>query len=197
MGQVDLGHFHGVRFYESAESLARVVAAFIGSGIVAGQNALVIARPEHRAAIAETLESLSFSMEGLRCNGRLTMVDAGATLASCMINGLPDAVRFESVVGAAIHACAGANPRGLRAYDEMSDVLTQDDRLDAATRVETLWNRLLPVHGSALLCGHSVNGRLHMNWRKSVCAWHTHVVAEDGMPHAVRSDSGTDAFDDR
>jgi hypothetical protein len=189
MGEVDLDHFHGVRFYDSTQSLGRLVAAFIGGGFVAGQSALVIATPEHGAAIAAALESLSFSIDQLRGDGRLTVLDAHATLASLMINGGPDAVRFESVVGAAIHGCAAANPRGVRVYDEMSDLLSRGNLLAAAARVESLWSRLFTSHRCAVLCGHSVTDRLHMNWQQSLCASHTHVVADDGMPHAIRMDS--------
>jgi hypothetical protein len=189
MGEVDLDRFHGVRFYHSTASLARVVAAFIGGGFVARQSALVIATPEHCAAIAAALESLSFSIDRLRGDGRLTMLDANATLASFMVNGGPDAIRFESVVGAAIHGCGVSNPRGVRAYDEMSDVLSHGNLLAAAMRVERLWTRLFTSHRCAVLCGHAVTDRLKMTWQQSLCASHTHIVADDGMPHVVRADS--------
>ena len=54
------GHFHAVRFYENDESLCRIVAEFLGEGIVSGQPALVIATPEHRDDIVQELRARLF-----------------------------------------------------------------------------------------------------------------------------------------
>jgi len=48
------GHFHAVRFYEDAQSLARMVATFVAEGFIGGFPAIVIATPEHRDAIIES-----------------------------------------------------------------------------------------------------------------------------------------------
>ena len=50
-------HHHAVRFYESDESLCRIVAEFLGEGLIVGQPALVVATPEHRAGIIEQLRA--------------------------------------------------------------------------------------------------------------------------------------------
>ena len=165
-----------------------MVGAFLGAGFVAGQSALVIASVEHRPAIAATLESLSFSLDRLRTTGRLIFLDANVTLDSVMIHDSPDPVRFESVVGSAIGHCGAANPCGLRAYDDMSDLLSRRNLLPAATRLESLWNRLLASHRCDLLCGHSVGAGLQVRSKQSLCASHGYVLADNGMPHPVRGE---------
>ena len=57
------GQFHAVRFYDSKESLCRIVAAFLGDGLAAGQPGLVIGTPEHRAGIADASRAASTSID--------------------------------------------------------------------------------------------------------------------------------------
>jgi hypothetical protein len=56
------GHFHAVRFYETRESLCRIVAEFLGEGFVLGNPALVIATPEHEQTALSTSSAPAISI---------------------------------------------------------------------------------------------------------------------------------------
>ena len=88
------GHFHAVKFYETHESLCRIVVEFLGEGLLARQPALVIATPEHLAGIVAELEARHFDVAGMRAAGDLLLLDVADMLAAFMVDGMPDAERF-------------------------------------------------------------------------------------------------------
>jgi len=74
--------FHAVRFYDSSESIGRVVAAFLGAGFTRGESALVIASAEHRASLRDHLRGASFCVPKLEQSRQLFMLDAASTLSA-------------------------------------------------------------------------------------------------------------------
>jgi MEDS: MEthanogen/methylotroph, DcmR Sensory domain len=180
-----MSHFHAVRFYDSADSLCGIVAAFLGAGFIRHESALVIATPEHGSGITAALRAVNFSPEALQQTRSLMLLDARTTLAAIMVRGTPDPVRFESVAGAAVDAICRAQGQAVRAYDEMTDVLWRDNLPQAAIRLEALWDRLALTHGCSLLCGHGAGDCGRHGGRQSLVAQHSHVLADNGIPHPV------------
>lgn len=180
------GHFHAVRFYEDERSLCRIVADFVGDGLVAGEPAVVIATPSHTELICQALEGLSFNVGTLREQNDLTVLDAGDTLSSFMIAGAPDAPAFRSAVGGAINATiAGRSKPRLRAYGEMVDLLWKQEQPEAAIRLEVLWNQLANDYPFSLLCGYSLGHFYKVGAYEHICAHHTHVVSASGQPTRI------------
>ena len=175
------GHFHAVRFYDSPDSLCRIVAAFLSDGLNTGQPALVIATPNHCAGIIETLGALELDVEALQASGDLLVLDAEATLASFMVDGMPDAVRFKAAGAEVIErACRGRRDCTIRAYGEMVDVLWKQGQSVAAVRLEMFWNRLAETKDFSLLCGYAMGNFYKGSQQYEICAQHTHVVGDDG-----------------
>lgn len=182
-----MSHFHAVRFYESTESICGTVAAFLGGGFIQREPAIVIAAPGHRKAIAAALRSVNFSVDALEEAGSLVMMDAATLLGSILVNGTPDPVRFQSVVGFAVESMGATRTSAVRIYDEMVDLLWKQDRPQAAIRLEMLWDRLTVARRCSLLCGHAVG---HFcpggGSRQSLCAQHSHILAGNGVPHPLK-----------
>lgn len=177
--------FHGVRFYESSPSLAATVAVFLGAGLIVDEAAVIIARPEHRREIEGSLRGINFSLPALEAAGRLRVLDAGHTLRELSVNGVPDPVRFATVLDGVLGSLHTSESR-VRVYDEMVDLLTQQNHKhsnDAAFRLETLWDRLTQSRTCFVLCGHGVEQKPEESTREAVCACHSHVVAPDGVQH--------------
>ena len=83
------------------------------------------------------------------------MVDAEATLAQLMVDGMPDASRFRNAVTLLIErACRGRKDCVIPAYGEMVKYCGRAGHTVAAVRLETLWNQLAQSHAFALLCGY-------------------------------------------
>jgi len=172
---------HAVRFYESRESLARIVGKFLGEGFLAGLPAIVIATPDHRDAIKQALSAHYFDVSRLERANDLIIVDAAETLSRFMVDGMPDAVRFKDAMIPLIElACRGRNDCVIRAYGEMVDVLWQAGQTAAAIRLEMLWNQLAQTHLFALLCGYSMGHFYKDVDHHEVRQQHTHLMGDSG-----------------
>lgn len=150
-------HDHSVQFYRDDAALLKTLSRFTREGLNGRQPVIVIATPEHRAALAAQLVKDGLAPDYFERQGSLWMLDARETLASLMDGRMPDPVRFRAVVGALIDAArtAGAGS-AVRAYGEMVDLLWKDGNAEAAIRLEMLWNGLAATHQFMLLCGYSI-----------------------------------------
>ncbi|HET7697041.1 MAG TPA: MEDS domain-containing protein [Vicinamibacterales bacterium] len=191
--------FHGVRFYESRQSMAATAAVFLAGGLIVDEAALVIGCSEHRTAVERSLRDISFSLVALVASQKLRVLDAGRTLREMMVNGIPDPVRFSTVIDREIRRLKLSSDGHVRVYDEMTDLLWTQGRRDAALRLEMLWDGRAVRERCSVLCGHSIEPRPDRLALKSLCACHSHIVAPDGAPHPinrvkvalVRSEPGT------
>jgi len=61
---------HFVQFYESDNFLVECLGTFIGGGLGAGDGAIVIATPAHRAALAERLKSQGIDLKAVQARGQ-------------------------------------------------------------------------------------------------------------------------------
>ena len=175
------GTFHAVRFYDSPESLCRIVAGFLADGLRTGEPALMIATPGHRVGIVEALRARRFDVEALEAAGDLLLLDAEDLLATFMVEGMPDAERFK-VVGFQIieRACRGRTNCTIRAYGEMVDVLWKQGQAVAAIRLEMLWNTLGASKDFSLLCGYAMGNFYKGSQQHEICGHHTHLVNDEG-----------------
>src|ERR1700681_3086740 len=150
-------HRHRVQFYDGdPRPLARNVSRYLREGLAQGHAAIVIAGPEHTAAFVEYLAPTGVDSTTAMRDGKLLMLDAHATLAQFMVDGLPDPGRFEQTVGSKVRELHGAR-RGLRAYGEMVGILWEAGQYSAAIRLEELWNALLGTRDFELSCPYPIN----------------------------------------
>jgi DcmR-like sensory protein len=184
----EAGHFHAVRFYEDAQSLARMVATFIAEGFIEGLPAIVIATPDHRDAILDKLNAMSFDLDLLKREKDLIVLDAREMLAFFMVDGMPNADKFEDAMLPVIEqACRGREDCVIRAYGEMVDVLWKDGMEAAAVRLEMLWNQLANTRKFSLLCGYSMGSFYKAAAFDAICHQHTHVLSTDGAAAPVKA----------
>lgn len=170
-------HHHAVQFYGDDSELFRTVGTFLTQGLVDGQPALVIATQPHRIAIEKALESHLIDVAAARRLGDLVLLDAEETLATFMVNGMPDGRLFRRAVGDVIEeTLRGRKRTPVRAYGEMVDVLWKLGQTEAAVRLEVLWNNLAETHSFSLLCGYAIGNFYKETQRyQDVCDLHTHV----------------------
>ena len=179
------GHFHAVRFYEDEHALYRIVADFIGDGLVAGEPVIVIATPSHCEQITRELLAMP-GAQPLRSSADWVMLDAEKTLDSFMRNGVPDPVLFEQSIGGVLDlARAGRPDATVRAYGEMVDCLWKAGQAEAAIRLEVLWNRLATTRQFSLLCGYSMGNFYKHGAYEDICGQHTHVLSGTGQPTRI------------
>jgi len=174
-------HHHAVQFYGDEAELFERVGTFLSEGLTAGQPAIVIVTPEHRAAIERALEKHLIDVSSARHLGDLVMLDAEEVLGTFMVDHAPVGSLFRRSIGNVIdQTLRGRERTPARAFGEMVDVLWKQGRTEAAIRVEVLWNNLAETHAFSLLCGYSI-GHFYKQAEKyrEVCDLHSHV-----HPHA-------------
>lgn len=147
------GAEHTVQFYDRPATLAHRVADFAAAGMNRGEAAIVIATAEHRMATEGRLVALGIDLGAAAAEGRYLPLDAAQTLERVLVDGRPDAARFDAVVGGVVRTALGARP-GVRAFGEMVGLLWSDGKHDAAIALEDLWNELLGHHPFSLMCGY-------------------------------------------
>ncbi len=174
-------HHHAVQFYGTDDVLFSTVGAFISEGLIAGQPAIIIATPAHTQSIIEELTHRLINVAEARHIGDLVCLDAEETLSTFMADDLPDHVSFARNVGEVLdQALAGRRRTLVRAYGEMVDVLWKQKKIDAAIKLEILWNDLANAHPFQLLCGYSMGNFYKQSDRfDQVCDLHTHVLPSD------------------
>jgi hypothetical protein len=88
------GQDHLVQVYRDPAFLAEAVTHYLAAGLQLGQAALVIARPKNRRLFSR----------GLQANLAVRMLDAEETLATFMVDGMPEWGAFQRVCGGALQA---------------------------------------------------------------------------------------------
>lgn len=137
---------HAVQFYKQDEFLLDTVSGFIGTAIISGEAAIVIATQEHREALEVRLPARGLDLAVIRETGRYLSFDAEKTLSSFMVGGQPEGSRFFNLIGGYIgHAVEKSEAKAGRVavFGEMVALLWARGEHEAALQLEALWNQLL------------------------------------------------------
>jgi hypothetical protein len=174
-------HSHYVQFYKADEpQLNRNVGYYLWEGLLRGDGLIVIATEQRRRSLSDHLGRLGVDLIEARNEGQLVFHDAGEMLGRFMVAGEPDQVLFEQVIDEEIRR---VRPRAaglsIRAYGEMVGMLWEEDRFDAAIRLEEYWNKVLHVSGITLFCGYPIDvfgDDLQSARMQAVLCHHTHLM---------------------
>jgi signal transduction histidine kinase/ActR/RegA family two-component response regulator len=174
---------HVVQFYEDDGLLLDTLNEFVADGLAGGESVIVIATGEHRAELDRRLGALGPNVDAAIAAGRYLAVDAAETLASIVVNGVPDAVRFRDVVGGLLGRVDGSGPR--RVFGELVGLLLTAGHVSATIRLEELWNELLAEHPLRLFCAYPMR---HLGGRRLadpvtlICQQHDRIVPVETYP---------------
>ena len=90
---------HTVQFYSDDGFLIDSISQFIGTSLLAGSAAIVIATKAHRDGIARRLKERGMDLAGALKQGRYVVLDPDETLSRLLVDGWPDEVRFAALMG--------------------------------------------------------------------------------------------------
>ncbi len=145
---------HVVVFYADDREFTGAVGEFLGGGLWSDGVAVAIATHSRRLALASWMERAGVDLTAARADGTYVELDAGATLASFMVNDWPDPAAFWQVISPVIqHASGTAGP--VRVFGELVALLWESGQAGAAIDVEALWNEMASRYSFSLLCGYS------------------------------------------
>jgi len=171
---------HEVEFYphDSAfvDSLARVVEAALNVGNVA----IVVANEQHRAAIDQKLREGDVDIDAAIKQGRYASLDVVQTLSAIMRNDLPDPGLCAKTVSDLMTRTA-KNTRGKHSRvafcGECAPTLLASGNVEAAIRMEHIWDEVTSAHDADTLCGYlsSTFSRETSLAFEQICAEHSAV----------------------
>jgi signal transduction histidine kinase len=191
-----LGHgvscCHSVQFYYDDSFLIHSIRDFLAAALSSGRPAIVVATREHRFDCAECLREKGIDLTRAIEEGRYLALDASETLDQFMVDGAPDAKRFEQVIGEIIAiSSSGTASNGKNAdakvaiFGEMVALLLQRGENQAALQLERLWNGISSRFSFDLLCGYRISSFDHPAHREffhRICAEHDVVIPAEGYP---------------
>lgn len=119
-------------------------------------------------------------MSAAIAQGRYIPLDVADTLATFMVNDLPDPVRFLKVASDLVLSAAKASkktrPR-VAACGECAPLLWSQGKADAAILLEHLWDEVARTYDLDILCGYRTSGLLREQ--------DSHVYAQISAEHSV------------
>lgn len=175
---------HAVQFFDSDDaSLIANVGAYLREGLDAGDAVLIVATPEHNAAL---LSALARDGTGTR---PLFSLDAEATLSRLLVDGEPNEQKFNETLGGITRSLRRVARSGrVRAYGEMVGLLWKSGRPASAVALEHAWNGLIDHEPIGLFCGYPIDCRaadIDTKMAAEIVHAHSHVVTADGSPVAA------------
>ncbi len=146
-------HHHAVAFYDQDHELVDLVVEMTVSALAAEDPVVLVATASHRAAIDVALREHGVDASLQRSTGHLVTLDAAATLAAFMVDGVPDQHLFDVHIGGVL-AEAAARGAAVQVFGEMVALLWDDGNVIGALQLEELWNDLLATGPYELLCAY-------------------------------------------
>jgi diguanylate cyclase (GGDEF)-like protein len=168
---------HRVQFYDSDAFLVKTVFEFFEPAWRAGDGVIVIATHEHREAIQAMRRHGTGGAQRSGADNSV-FLDACETLATFMVDGMPDERRFNEVVGGLMRQVSHNSSRQVSAFGEMVAVLYAEGNRQAAVRLEQLWENLAQHYRFDLLCAYPLSAFPddgHRHAFQCICAAHSHV----------------------
>jgi hypothetical protein len=169
---------HVVQIYEDDHDFLDLLSGFASDGFRADDCVIVIATAEHLQSLANHLEKSGINVANLISCGQYIPLDANETLAQFMVNGWPDANRFNAVVTSLLEH-ARKQKRQVRAFGEMVAILWAKGSTGATVQLEDLWNKFIHTQTFTLFCAYPKSGfteDAHTSMQH-ICSTHNKVIA--------------------
>lgn len=168
---------HLVQIYQDEGVFLDSLEGFIAGGIQAGDGVVVIATPQHLAALHERLAARNIDLATAIKSDQYLALDAEETLSKFMVMGWPDEDFFRAFVTSILQRAKGENRR-VRAFGEMVALLWARGNTGATVQLEHLWHRLCQELSFSLFCAYPKIGftRNASASIKEICDTHSRVL---------------------
>jgi CheY-like chemotaxis protein len=178
---VSIARRHEVGFYSDDQLFLDDVTKFIGTALLAGDAAIVVATESHREGLLPRLQAQGVDIAAVIEQGKYIAVDVAEAVSTFMIDGMLDPARYLNLFGNLIATAAGARKgkQGrIAVFGEGVHLLWAQGNAEAAIRVEKLANQLAEAHGVDILCGYGLSkaqGGMDNQIFHRICAEHSAV----------------------
>jgi len=172
---------HSVQFYSDDAVLVELLSRFVGTALVMGDAAVVIATKRHRDAVSLRLRNRGLDTRVANTQGRYIVADAAQLLARITQRGRVSREEFDRLVGRLIErATRAAGGQGYRiaVFGELVALAWAAGQHDNAMQIETLSNDLARTRKFSMCCAYPMTGFAESRHAPSflkICAQHSHV----------------------
>lgn len=178
---------HTVQFFDSRDSKARSISAFVREGFDLNDALFVIMRLEDWNLVAARLPAPEVPLQEMIASGRLTVLDAAPTLARFVRGGRPDRPSFDEMLEDLARPILrrGVRPR---IFDDLGDRLAAGGHVTSVVEVEEWTEDFVRKEGIVMLCGYSVEYFGQLSRRdvlRSICRLHCEVRLSPEDPIAT------------
>jgi DNA-binding NarL/FixJ family response regulator len=175
--QSETAHSHVVHFHPDDQSLLAGFTGFVEDALKAGKAVIIITTKSHRQEILQALQERGLNMVAAIEAGRFVSLDAEETLASFMVDDLPDHDLFFSAAGEIVKSVKAMNPGcPVLACGECAPTLWAQGNGKAAIQLEYLWDQLVRMYDLETLCGYMLTSAQRTRERSTydgICAAHS------------------------
>jgi hypothetical protein len=176
---------HEVAFYPDSATLVDGFARVAGTALKVGNAIIILATEPHRSSILQRLRADAVDVETALRQDRLIQVDTLDTLSALMVNNLPDPPRCSEMIRdlltRASKSAKGEHPR-IAICGECAPTLLSEGNVEAAIRLEQLWNENMKNYNADTLCGYlssAFTQKESIPIFKTICAHHSAVVGRE------------------
>jgi hypothetical protein len=147
-----------VGFYPDEGALLEHYAPFAESVLNAGQVLIMLGIDSRRSSLERKLEARGTDVDRLARDGRYRWWDVAEAIEKFVVKDWPDETRFWNVVPPLIREAAAASkaehPR-VAVWGRMRPTLWRQGKVEAAIRLEQLWDEFVRAYGVDTLCAYS------------------------------------------
>jgi hypothetical protein len=196
--EADLGQ-HCAQLHRDPGGLARSVAQFAETGLRREGRVVMFVTPATDEFVRKHLAAAELDVESLLRSGQLALIDADATLARLMIDGMPDWPATQRIFLEALDSSPVFGRGGTRAYGELANMLWRRGQKQAAIKLEEYLNVLAHYHPISMFCGHVIDSydrRAYAGALQEIDRTHDHVLAgeEDERFRAALDEASRNVF---
>lgn len=177
-------HRHELLMFSDDTVLLDSFTRFIAAALKADNAAIALVTKSHQESLRQRLKAEGVDTDGAIQQGTFILLDVADTLATLLVDGLPDPVRFledfSGLIKEAAKAAKAEHPR-VAFCGECLGRLWAEGKTDAAIRLEQGCDELVKTHEVDILCAYPLrgfHGEEDERVFQSICAEHSAVYSQ-------------------
>src|SRR6266513_2041387 len=148
---------HVAQLHRDPRALTDAVTSYLETGLRRGSPVVVIATPGHAGLVLPRLREDGLDPSAFLRSGQLELHDAELTLRKFMRNDEPDWQDFRYAMASVFERVRAFGRGTTQVYGEMTNLLWQDGKQEAAIRLEEYWNELALLYPFSLFCSYTLD----------------------------------------
>jgi DNA-binding NarL/FixJ family response regulator len=176
---------HELQLYSNDALFLDGFTSFVAGGLNAGNAVVVLATEAHRQCLFQKLLTRGFDLDAIAKSRAYVSLNVHEALSSFMVDDQPDPVRFWNVASSLFETVSktpdGATRRVL-ACGECAPFLWTQGKLEAALRLEELWDAASRKYGLDMLCGYLTGSLQRENGQQifeALSSLHSNVISHN------------------